>query len=58
MPDTEYRNVSTHPQPLASGRVLAPGEASPVSGDDHDRALIESGALLPVDTGKPKKKED
>lgn len=49
MPDT-HTNVSTHPVSLASGRVLAPGEASPISGDAHDRALIADGTLVPTET--------
>lgn len=32
MPDT-YRNVTSHAQSLASGQVLAPGEAAAVSSD-------------------------
>jgi hypothetical protein len=50
MPDTEYVNVTTHPQPLASGRVLAPGESARVSDDHHDRALIADGALTARET--------
>jgi hypothetical protein len=53
----EFRNVRNTPVPLASGRVLAPGDASPVSDDPHDQALITDGALLPVETGKTTKKE-
>lgn len=55
MPDDEYRNVRSTPVPLASGRILGPGDASAVSDDPHDQALIADGALTPVDI--PKKKE-
>lgn len=51
----EYRNVSTHPVSLASGRVLAPAESAAVSDDPHDRALIADGALIAVE--KTTKKE-
>lgn len=47
---TEYVNVSTHAQSLASGRVLGPGESAAVSDDPHDRALIDSGDLIPRET--------
>lgn len=57
MPEQEYRNTRSTPVPLASGRILAPGDASTVSSDQHDLALIDDGALTPVDTGKPSKKE-
>jgi hypothetical protein len=47
---TEFVNVSTHPQSLVSGRVLAPGESAEVSDDPHDRALIADGALIERET--------
>lgn len=52
---SEYRNIRSTPVPLASGQILAPGDAAPISDDDHDRALVADGALLPVETGKTKK---
>lgn len=45
-----HTNVSTHAQPLASGRVLAPGETATLSDDPHDRALIASGAFVETET--------
>src|SRR4051812_17703297 len=50
MPETTYSNVSTHAQPLASGRVVAPGEHATLSDDPHDSALLESGAFLATET--------
>jgi pyruvate/2-oxoglutarate dehydrogenase complex dihydrolipoamide acyltransferase (E2) component len=47
---TPYVNVSTHAQPLASGRVLAPGESAPISDGAHDQALVTDGALVPAET--------
>jgi len=48
----EYKWVGNHPQDLASGRVLAPGETcelSPAEAEDpHNAALIDSGALIGV----------
>lgn len=58
MPEQEYRNTRSTPVPLASGRILAPGDASPLSSDPHDLALITDGALVPVETGKTKRKEE
>jgi hypothetical protein len=54
------RRVPQRPQYAGAARfrrVLAPGDASPVSDDPHDQALITDGALLPVETGKTTKKE-
>lgn len=54
-----YKLVLTHPQDLASGRVLAPGETAELSASDerdpHNAALIEDGALIVV---KKQKKGD
>lgn len=49
MPD-QWRNVSAHVQPLASGRPVAPGEACELSDDPHDRALRCSGAFVAAET--------
>lgn len=55
MTTTDYVNVSRAPVPLASGQVLAPGEAGPANmRDDHDKALRDDGALLKSDTEKEK----
>jgi hypothetical protein len=49
----QWRNVSAHVQPLASGRLVAPGDTSGLDPDDpHDAALIEDGAFAKVDTKK------
>lgn len=48
----EYKWVGNHPQDLASGRVLAPGEKCELTPkeqeDPHNAALIESGGLITV----------
>lgn len=54
MPD-EYRNRETHAVTLASGRPLAPGDAAPLTTDEHgevlphDQLLVEEGSLVLVD---------
>lgn len=55
-----YTNVSTHAQPLASGRVLAPGETADLDlKDPHDELLVTDGILVKTETGKPRaRKED
>ena len=52
MPDTtSYTNVSTHPQPLASGRILAPGETADLDLEHaHDNALHQDGVLAATET--------
>lgn len=51
----EYKWVGNHPQDLASGLVLAPGETAELSDDDvrdaHNDALIKDGNLIPVGEG-------
>lgn len=45
-----HRNVSAHAQPLASGRLVAPGDpCEPNLEDPHDLALVADGALAPVE---------
>lgn len=52
----DYINASDHPVPLASGRVLAPGEAGePDLRDPQDKALRDDGTLIKADDGKEKK---
>lgn len=51
-----YTNVSTHAQPLASGRVLAPGDTADLELDnDHDKSLLSDGALAATETKTTKK---
>lgn len=49
----EYKWVGLHPQDLASGRMLAPGERVKLTDeeatDPHNAALIEDGTLLSVE---------
>lgn len=49
----EYKWVGTHPQDLASGQVLAPGETAELSDEDvrhsHNESLIADGGLIPLD---------
>lgn len=49
----EYKWVGNHPQDLASGQELAPGETAELSDDDvrnpHNESLITDGNLIPLD---------
>lgn len=49
----EYKWVGSHPQDLASGQMLAPGETAELSDeevrDPHNETLIADGGLIPVD---------
>lgn len=49
----EYKWVGDHPQDLASGQVLAPGETAELSDEDvrlpHNESLIADGGLIPLD---------
>ena len=49
----EYKWVGDHPQDLASGQVLAPGETAELSDDDvrdpHNESLVAEGGLIPLD---------
>lgn len=51
----EYKWVGDHPQDLASGLMLAPGETAELSDDDvrdpHNVTLIDDGVLIPVGEG-------
>lgn len=50
---SEFRNVSAHAQPLASGRLVAPGDTcKPNLKDPHDKSLADAGDLVPVETKK------
>lgn len=53
-----YRLSSTHPEDLACGAVLAPGEITSKADakDPHDKRLIEEGKLIEI-PAKPRKKE-
>jgi hypothetical protein len=61
MPDT-HRFVGQHPEDLANGRVLAPGEAVKLTDqdtqDDHNKRLIDEGRLIALDDGKSKSKKE
>ena len=52
----EYKWVGNHPQDLASGRVLAPGETAELSDEDaalpHNKSLIEDGQLIALGDGE------
>lgn len=54
----KFRCVSTHPEDLADGRQLAPGDFADLSKDqlreDRNEDLIAEGKLIPMD----KKAED
>jgi hypothetical protein len=49
----EYKMVGDHPEDLADGRVLGPGEVTELSDEDledpHNQRLIEEGVLIPVE---------
>lgn len=49
----EYKWIGNHPQDLASGQMLAPGEVAELSEDDvrdtHNESLIAEGGLIPLD---------
>lgn len=53
MAELEYKWVGTHPQDLADGRMLAPGETVVLSEEDvrdpHNESLLADGALIPTD---------
>jgi hypothetical protein len=52
----EYVNTTNHAQQVGSGAFIAPygkGQADPK--DEHDKALIEDGALIPA---KPQRKNE
>jgi pyruvate/2-oxoglutarate dehydrogenase complex dihydrolipoamide acyltransferase (E2) component len=48
----EYKWVGNHPQDLADGRWLAPGDTTELSDEDlsdpHNDALLKLGALIPT----------
>lgn len=52
----DYKWVGNHPQDLASGQVLAPGETAELSDDDvrlpHNASLIDEGGLIPVEAAQ------
>lgn len=49
---TQYLFTGDHPEPLASGRTLLPGESVPASAvdpeDPHDRYLLDEQRLRPL----------
>jgi hypothetical protein len=54
---SQYLFAGDHPEPLASGRTLLPGDTVPadaVNPDDaHDRYLLDEGRLRPVEDAEP-----
>lgn len=59
----EHKWVGNHPQDLASGQMLAPGETAELSDDEmrdpHNAALIAEGGLIPLsDTPTPNATDD
>lgn len=50
-----YRNVGDRPVELVSGRLLPVGESAAVDADGGDKALIDAGVLVPVETGEDNK---
>jgi hypothetical protein len=52
----ELKWVGSHPQDLASGQMLAPGETCELSAaeqrEPHNAALIDGGGLIPVHAKK------
>jgi hypothetical protein len=50
-----YRVDSTHPEDIACGQVVAPGEVTSNvnAADEHDKRLIEEGRLVAL-PGKPR----
>ena len=56
MSDDEYLVAGGHPDTLASGRPIAPGETVPKTAvdpkDPHDAALLADGTLLTPATPK------
>jgi hypothetical protein len=51
----EYVNTTNHAQQVGSGAFIAPyGKGSVDPKDDHDKALIEDGTLIPAKAEKEK----
>jgi hypothetical protein len=54
----KYKLVGDHPEDLADGRVLGPGEEADLDkeavGDPHNQRLIEEGLLIESEEEKPK----
>lgn len=48
-----FKLVGDHPEDLADGRVLAPGDYADLTSeqqdDDHNKALIDAERLIPAD---------
>lgn len=53
-----YRVDSTHPEDIACGQVVAPGEvtSSVKQQDPHDRRLIEEGRLVALPENRQPRK--
>jgi hypothetical protein len=56
----KYKMVGDHPEDLADGRVLGPGEEADLDkdavGDPHNQRLIEEGLLIEAESGEEKSK--
>lgn len=53
-----YRASSAHPEDLACGQVVAPGEATSRVNekDPHDKRLIDEGRLVPLPSKRQPRK--
>lgn len=53
----KFHNVSSNPQSLTGGGVLAVGESIDVKEpDEHLRSLVDAGLLIEVDQPEPPEK--
>jgi hypothetical protein len=56
---TPYKMVGDHPEDLADGRVLGPGEVAELSEEDledpHNQRLVDEGLLIEADEGEEPK---
>jgi hypothetical protein len=54
-----FRLVGRHPESLASGVIVSPGEKVELKTDEqkdeHNKRLIEDGVLRPIKKAKPAK---
>lgn len=54
--NAQYLVAGSHPDTLASGRPIAPGDTVPAEAvdlkDPHDQALLDSGVLIDVDADR------
>lgn len=61
MAELEYKWVGNHPQDLADGRMLAPGDTVKLSEEDvrlpHNESILADGLLIPTDEKSAAKHE-